>query len=447
MIGWEYPVAYSLIGTMLALTALGMGVAAIMPGTEQWNRRFFMSLFATTMLLIITALIDTLVWENPSMATAERIAVYFEYLLVSLTLPMFTAYLLRTCEGQERPDASADTSKGAGLHIAGYTSFTPVGEKWKRSAMFRASLILWSLFFILLGIAQCTTFLYYVTPNNQFCRGPWHTLLMVPLILIMLLNLAGVIRKRRSLPPKYFAAFLVHLIPLTATWTFHTFYYAPIVPYIGVVFSTLSMFVIILYDQIDRYIRQQREIAHQRASIMVLQMRPHFIYNAMTSIYYLCAQDPKKAQQVTLDFTAYLRKNFTAIASEDTVPFSDELEHTRAYLAVEQVQFEDNLSVRYDILHEGFRLPPLTLQPIVENAVKHGMDPEYAPLHITIRTRQTDSGSEIIVEDDGPGFAPADNQEPHIALANIRERLQMQGGKLTIRPREGGGTIVKVTIP
>ncbi|MBO6235316.1 MAG: hypothetical protein J6N22_01190, partial [Schwartzia sp.] len=116
-------------------------------------------------------------------------------------------------------------------------------------------------------------------------------------------------------------------------------------------------------------------------------------------------------------------------------------------LAVEQVQFEDSLSVRYDILHEGFRLPPLTLQPIVENAVKHGMDPEYAPLHITIRTRQTDSGSEIIMEDNGPGFAPADDQEPHIALANIQERLRMQGGKLTIRPREGGGTIVKVRIP
>ena len=192
--------------------------------------------------------------------------------------------------------------------------------------------------------------------------------------------------------------------------------------------------------------RQQRKIAHQRARIMVLEMRPHFIYNAMMSIYYLCAKDPQKAQQVTLDFTTYLRKNFTAIASEDTIPFSEELEHTRAYLAVEQVQFEDSLLVDYDTPHQEFLVPPLTLQPIVENAVKHGMDPEYAPLHITIRTRQTDSGSEIIIEDNGSGFAPTDDQEPHIALANIRERLQMHGGTLTICPREGGGTVVKVTI-
>ena len=152
---------------------------------------------------------------------------------------------------------------------------------------------------------------------------------------------------------------------------------------------------------------------------MVLQMRPHFIYNAMMSIYYLCAKDSKKAQQVTMDFTTYLRKNFTAIASEDTIPFSDELEHTRAYLAVKQVQFDDSLFVEYD-----------------------------APLCITIRTRATDSGNEIVVEDNGPGFAPADDCEPHIALANIKQRLEMMcGGKLTIRPREGGGTVVRVTIP
>ena len=130
-----------------------------------------------------------------------------------------------------------------------------------------------------------------------------------------------------------------------------------------------------------------------------------------------------------MDFTNYLRKNFTAIASENPVPFSDELEHTRAYLAVEQVQFEDSLCVEYDTPHKNFRLPPLTLQPIVENAVKHGMDPEYAPLCISIRTRETDSGSEIIVEDNGPGFAPADDDcEPHIALANIKQRLEMMCG-------------------
>ena len=187
---------------------------------------------------------------------------------------------------------------------------------------------------------------------------------------------------------------------------------------------------------------------------MVLQMRPHFIYNTMMSIYYLCKQNPDLAQQVTLDFTTYLRKNFTALASEEPIPFSEELEHTRAYLAVEQAQFDDMLFIDYDTPHVDFRLPPLTLQPIVENAVKHGMDPDSAALHIQIATRRTGSGSEIVVADNGSGFKAADDfesangSEPHNALKNIRERLEiMCGGKMEIESQDGGGTMVKVTIP
>ena len=209
----------------------------------------------------------------------------------------------------------------------------------------------------------------------------------------------------------------------------------------------ITMFSLILTDNMEQYM-QQREITNQRAGIMVLQMRPHFIYNTMMGIYYLCKLDPDKAQQITLDFTTYLRRNFAAIASENTVPFKDELEHTRAYLAVEQAQLEDRLFVSFETPHTMFRVPPLTLQPLVENAVKHGMNPDGDPLNISVRTRQTKGGSEIIVEDDGSGFNSADDKEPHLALNNIRQRLEMMcNGKLEISQREGGGTSVKVTIP
>ena len=217
---------------------------------------------------------------------------------------------------------------------------------------------------------------------------------------------------------------------------------------IAIVIGALSMLSIILSDQIGQYLHQQREIAHQRTNIMVLQMRPHFIYNTMMSIYYLCKQNPDLAQQVTLDFTTYLRKNFTAIASEEPIPFTAELEHTRAYLAVEQAQYDEMLVVDYDTPVTNFRLPPLTLQPIVENAVKHGMDPDDAPLHIYIRTRHTGYGSEIVVTDNGRGFDPNDNSDPGIALNNIRQRLEMMcGGSLAITPGDSGGTVVTVTIP
>lgn len=412
---------YFICGAVLALISVMLWVAVTMPGKNRWNKRFFIAFFAVFVLSMITIFVDLMTYTNPGMTTVSRINTYFEYLFVSMTIPMFTPYLLHTC-----------------------------GEDWRKSFLFRAVCVLWVIFLILLVVSQFTTFLYYITPDNKYIRNDWYLLLIAPMFAAMLLNLAGVIKRRDKLSRKYFVAFLLHLVPLLiALFVLNIVIENLLTIVLSLCISIPAMFAIILYDQMEQYLKQQREIARQRAGIMVLQMRPHFIYNAMMSIYYLCEQDPEKARQVTLDFTSYLRKNFTAIAGEDTIPFADELEHTRAYLAIEQVQFEDSLFVEYDTPHKGFRVPPLTLQPIVENAVKHGMDPEYAPLKISVRTRETDSGSEIIVEDNGPGFSLDDeNPEPNTALANIRQRLKMMcGGKLTIRPREGGGTLVTVTIP
>ena len=410
---------FFLCGAIITLTVLVLWITFIIPGSNQWNKRFFVIMFAVFLLFMIAAFADLLVYGDPSMVPAERIVAYFEALLVSIPMPMFTAYLLRTC-----------------------------GEDWLKSSLFRTVIALWCIFFILLATAQFTTVFYYVTPNNQFMYGSLYLLMAAPVFAIMFLNLASVIKRRDKLSKKYFVAFLIHLLPLLIALFVGLFTETITFTVLAMCVSILSMFVIILYEQIEQYVGQQREIAHQRASIMVLQMRPHFIYNAMMSVYYLCAQNPKKAQEVTLDFTTYLRKNFNAIASEDTVPFADELEHTRAYLAIEQVQFEDSLLVEYDTPHKNFRLPPLTLQPVVENAIKHGMDPEHAPLCISIQTRETNSGSEIIVADNGSGFEPGDDCKTHTALTNIRQRLEMMcGGKMTISPREGGGTTVTVTIP
>ncbi len=429
MIDWEEQIFLFLLGAILMLSALELWFALILPGMNRWNRRFLIAVFTILLLCMCAGLVDALTYRKTGMALALRIAIYLEYFLISLLLPLFTVYLLRFC-----------------------------GEDWRKSVLWRAVRALWLVFFILLWAAQFTTFLYYVTPENDFRRGPWHPLLMAFAAAPMILNLAGVIRRRNRLPGKYYAAFLIYLLPLTVAWLVHTVLFIPSLVLFGVAFPALSMAGVILSDQLEQYVRQQREIANQRAGIMVLQMRPHFICNTMTSIYYLCDRDPQEAKRVTMDFTAYLRRNFTAIASWEPIPFSDELEHTRAYLAIEQVQFEDGLFVDYDTPHTGFYLPPLTLQPIVENAVKHGMYPEYAPLRVTIRTRRTDAGSEIVVEDNGPGFDPAGEEdmppdasgggEPHIALANIRQRLEMMcGGEMTIMPREGGGTVVTLRIP
>jgi LytS/YehU family sensor histidine kinase len=131
------------------------------------------------------------------------------------------------------------------------------------------------------------------------------------------------------------------------------------------------------------------------------------------------------------------------------IPFSEELQHTQAYLAVESVLYGNRLTVNYDIQVPQFRLPPLTLQPIVENSVKYGVASGHAPGIITVRTRSADKGTEIIVEDNGPGFDPdVPVREGHVGLQNVRERLTwMCSGTIKIAPRREGGTIVTIFVP
>ena len=410
---------YCLGSAMLALLLMALGIAVSLPTISRWSKRFFVIFFSMLTLCVVLCFIDTLVYKNPSLVLVEQIVAYFEALFLSMLIPVPTILLLHYC-----------------------------GESYKESKLFCAVVILWLVFFVSLGIGQVFDVFYYVTPENEFIRTPLFPFLVLLLPPGMILNLVGLIRRRKKLRPRYFVAFLIYSVPLSIFITVHAFTDVTIILFSVMGVCALSMCSILISDQIINNIHQQREIAQQRASVMVLQMRPHFIYNTMMSIYYLCKQDADKAQQVTLDFTTYLRKNFTAVASENTVPFKDELEHTRAYLAVEQAQHEDMLYVDYDTPHVDFNVPALTLQPLVENAVKHSLDPNGEPLHIYVKTRLTDEGSEIVVENTGLDYQPSNDNEPHTALANIRQRLEMMcRGKLEIAPREGGGTVVNVVIP
>ena len=440
MNSWIESLDFAAFGAALLLGAIGLWFTIVIPGIDRWSRRFFMSYFVVFLLCCMSSIIEVVLQYYAVSKAVLIFLLLLESLLLSLPLLMLTAYLLHCC-----------------------------GESLRSSRLLHAVLGLWSIFVVLLGSTLFIDGFIYITSDNRYFRGPLYPFPLVPIIVALLLDFAGVVRHRTKLSRKVFLAFLIAILPITAALIAHLF--VEVFPLIDVsyVLSALAMYSFILSDQIEKdrlqqqeivrqqkentrqqaeIAQQQREIAQERASVMVLQMRPHFIYNTLMSIHSLCRLNPLKAQQITMDFTNYLRRNFNAVASDSVIPFSTELEHTRAYLAVEHANYDDMLVVDYDTPFTRFRLPPLTLQPIVENAVKHGMNLDAAPLHISIRTRSTDSGAEIIVEDTGPGFDPSDGTKSHTTLKNIQQRLQMMcGGCMTILPREGGGIVVKLTVP
>ncbi len=409
---------YSISVAALTLMVMSVIITNVSTSLEKSTRRFFYTFFLTMLLYVISNLLSQFA-ENMGTPAFTQIAIFSESLFSSLLMPMLTLFIL-DC----------------------------TGEKWRESMLFFVTCGIWLIYILILLMTQITTFIYYISPDNVYHRGPLYPVLLVPPVLIMGANLIGVILRRKMLSQKQFLSIITFImLPMLAMIIQMIFFGLYLIVFATAV-SGILLLLFILTDQMENYAKQQKEIAQQRASIMVLQMRPHFIYNTMMSIYYLVQQDSVRAQKVILDFTSYLRKNFTAIAKEDTIPFTEELEHTRAYLAVEQVRFEDKLFVEYVTPETDFRLPPLTLQPIVENAVKHGIDPELGSLYISIYTEKTPSGVNISVEDSGPGFEASDNNEPHVALANIRERLKiMCDGELEIKSRKSGGTAVTIKIP
>ena len=323
---------YFICGAALLFSILGLWFITIMPGVDRWSRRFFRSLFGVLMLLCLVSLVDMYLYAHPIPSAVIQLLMVLETLLLSLPHLMLTTYL---------------------LHCS--------GENIRHSKLNRTVLLLWFVFLGLLTISLFVDSFYSITPDKQFHREAWYPILMLPMALITLVNLAGTIRRRQRLSRKAYQSFLVALLPMAVTIPVHMFVDIYALIDIFTVLSALAMYGLTLSDQVEQDLRYQREIAQQRASVMVLQMRPHFICNTMVTIYHLCKQDPDKAQQVTMDFTNYLRQNFTAIASEETVPFTDELRHTQAYLAVEQAMHEDSLFVEMDTPHTFFRVPPQTL--------------------------------------------------------------------------------------
>lgn len=205
------------------------------------------------------------------------------------------------------------------------------------------------------------------------------------------------------------------------------------------------------YEEQLNYEKVQSELLKSRVTIMISQIQPHFLYNSLTSIAQLCEKDPKRAKTATIDFANYLRGNMNSIKDEKPVPFETELNHLKTYLSLEKMRFGDDLNIEYDIEVTDFTIPSLTVQPLVENAVKHGVGMKEDGGTVTISTREYDDRYEVVVSDDGVGFDTTkpnpDTSRTHLGIENIKERIStMCNGDVNIESEVGKGTVSTIKI-
>ncbi len=240
----------------------------------------------------------------------------------------------------------------------------------------------------------------------------------VAFIIYALLPLAGII-----------ADYSIHGISLT---------------YVSIVISML-----VLYTNI--YLEKQRLIEEQKSALMLSQINPHFTYNTLSAIAAMCDVSPKQAKNLTIDFARYLRSNIDALSSEQRIPFQKELEHVECYLKIEKARFREKLNIIYSVDCKDFFIPPLSVQPIVENAVKHGITKRSEGGTLKISTYIKEEKYIVEIIDDGVGFdveAFESNKQGHIGLDNVRSRIRrICKGKLSIKSTFGVGTRVTIEIP
>ena len=191
------------------------------------------------------------------------------------------------------------------------------------------------------------------------------------------------------------------------------------------------------------------QLVESRISTMMSQIRPHFIYNTLGSIEQLCNIDPQKAGELVHNFAKYLRGNFRELDNPRPILMSQEMEHVRHYISIENVRFPD-MTFLFEMNSGDFHIPALTIQPIVENAIKHGLMklPKGGTIHVV--SYETDNHYCVSVEDDGVGFDTSEllDERKHVGIRNIRGRLKaMVGGTLEIESTVGVGTKVLITIP
>ena len=315
-------------------------------------------------------------------------------------------------------------------------------KELKRYAMLVGGLSMDGLLLVVISI---------ITANSE--TNPWHLseypwlyffFLAMPMMLVItiILNFRKVLTNRKAI------FFLVYELLVAATVVFDTIVGEITLAHVVTTFCLLHIYITV---QIDYEKQQEERLLQQRISVMLSQIQPHFLFNALTSIRALCRTDARKAEQALTNFTRYLRGNLNSLNTTGCIPFSQELEHTKHYVDLEKVRFGKDLTVLFNTPVTQFFLPPLTLEPVVENAVRHGVMQRHSGGTVVIMTAEDEENVRVSVVDNGVGFDVSLLAGPageHIGLWNVRERLAaICGGKMEVQSSPNLGTTVTLIIP
>ena len=325
------------------------------------------------------------------------------------------------------------------------SSYTEVPVKTRKVA----DIINISLFvtFVASDIINIFSRVYFTSVDGIYTRNSLMILSQGYQFVMLALSFILVIINK-SLNKREKAAFHIYcLLPLVAIIVQNILAgYA--IAYVSLLLAIEILFVFLNVEKNIKLKEEQEKLKDANVKIMVSQIQPHFTYNTLSSISTLIPIDPEKAQKALDDFTDYLRMNFSTLTATKQVPFDDELKHIKTYVNLEKLRFNERLNVIYDIKVTNFFVPPLSIQPLVENAIKHGILKKFEGGTVTLKTYEDENSYIVEVIDDGVGFDMEKvdfNDNVHIGLNNVRHRIiTMSNGDIKFESALNKGTKVVV---
>lgn len=305
-------------------------------------------------------------------------------------------------------------------------------------------------YLVLVFLSMFNGMLFQVDAHGNLTDGPYYWIAWLIDPMILLIEILVVVHYRKNLSRIGTIVMLNFGLVSLLTTGLQSIWY-PVPELLACTLALLLMFMLFYWEMAKNLVENERELMQSQMSLAISQIQPHFLYNTLSTIAELCRKDSAMAEEVTNRFALYLRGNLEHMGDSFPVEFSKELKHVQTYLWIEKIRFQEELQVVYDIQTEDFIIPALTVQPLVENAVKHGMMGSENVCTITIRTKCVERGYQVIIEDDGCGFDPEqvkNDGRKHIGIESVRNRLRfMVGGILTVRSVIGKGTTVIIEIP
>lgn len=368
-----------------------------------------------------------------------------------ITVVLCIIHLLVNCVGSLADDANRVTIREI-TSITGYAVRPFILLFLIKLSIPNKKHTIWTVLAIINGILYITSPLshlcVYFTKDNRFQRGPLGSLIfilcacqLIYMVFALIINYYKSQYRYWLLPP---------ICSILIVGAVYSDYKTEHIPYPSMLNQMLPivMFLFYLFYHLQLVEAYEKELLKkQQLQLMFSQIKPHFFFNTITTIQALCHSDPQKASETLGTFANYVRQNLTR-QTENLIPFEHELEHIKTYVDIEMLRFA-NIEVKYDLSITDFDIAAFSIQPLIENAIKHGIRSKEHGV-VILRTHKKDNKIIIAIEDNGVGFdinSLENLDDTHIGVRNVRSRLDiLQNANMEITS-SSEGTKVTITIP